>query len=120
MASLEPNWWLRKDLYGWIFDGLKPEDVRIVSAAIKIKKPGYKGLILPGARHFSPAMRQWMQYLIVRTDLTKEDFTQAEQGFVDQYDRFWTREEAAEIVTLNGQPLREPLRGRQLFSEDLY
>ena len=42
------------------------------------------------------------------------------QGFLTSVGRFVTRVEAMKIVHRAGQPFREPPRGHELFSEDLW
>lgn len=42
------------------------------------------------------------------------------QGFVDQFEIFYTRTEAYEIAVEAGQIERRPGEGHELFSEDLY
>lgn len=43
-----------------------------------------------------------------------------EQGFIDQFNKFMTRTEAAQLVKLNGQQLRDPEVGHKLYSENVY
>jgi len=84
---------------------------RIVCAAIKHTTDE----IIIGPRHFDRVMN---------TQIKKSDFlgwSQADQGFVDQFGTFLTREEALEIAVSNGQIIRR-VGGdeKELFSENLY
>lgn len=84
-------------------------DPYIVCAACK-----WDDLVIASARHFSPVMRELQDRLGI-------DRPAHEQGFIDQLDRFWTREEALEIMTLTGQPIKdEEMCQRRMFSEGLY
>ena len=83
----------------------------IVCAACK------KGdVILAGARHFDMVMNS--QLRAINKEL--RHFANAEQGFIDQYGTFYTREEALKIVKESGRPMRNPKAEKILFSEDLY
>ena len=85
----------------------------VVCAAIKSI---HTGLIVCGPRHFDPTMRAVM-------DVTggSASYSRGEQGFVNQWGDFLTREEALAIVQKNGQK-RRSCGGdtRRLFSENLY
>lgn len=91
----------------------------VVCAACRNSK---SGMIVTGARHFDPIMRDTINAMI--GDMTdrhtywmKYGWSDADQGFIDQWGHFLTREEAAEIAYENGQTKdRLPV----LFSEDLY
>lgn len=101
-------------------DTPKPPSV-VVCAAIR-----KNGMIITGARHFDSIMR-------AQVDAAKETFGGWEQGFIDQYGTFLTREEAWKIADAQGQ-IRRPtgweksLQPRDarvgddgfLFSENLY
>jgi len=120
-THLPPYWWEEKDPSGWMYEGAKPEDVRIVSAAIRITRRGFMPHVIPGARHFSPGMRKIVDRMVHEGVFKQKHVLAAEQGFIDQYDRYWTREQAWEIVMFTGQPLTD--RAKQtgtLYSEDLY
>jgi hypothetical protein len=70
--------------------------------------------IITGARHFDKVMSMQIQ---------PDDTRSWEQGFIDQYGDFHTREEAMKIVKANGQPFNAERNGNpenQLFSEGLY
>ena len=74
------------------------------------------GQLILGPRHFDPTM-QWQ--------LAKYKgwhWHDAEQGFIDQWGKFMTREEAFEVANTAGQirvKTGNP-SSRKLFSEDLY
>lgn len=84
---------------------------RIVCAACH--KGGY---LIVGARHFDMVMHN----IIAALPVEGRFFADAEQGFIDQHGRFFTREEAFRIARDNGQIRGEPNRPGTLFSEDLY
>lgn len=73
------------------------------------------GIIVCGPRHWDTVMRQQIQLI------GEEKFTRAEQGFVDQFGTFLTREEAFVVAQAAGQILRRcgGDEGR-LYSENLY
>jgi hypothetical protein len=73
-------------------------------------------LIVCGARHYDPIMRAQMNAM--------EGFPhwlRCEQGFIDQYGTFLTREEAWQVAKDNDQ-IRSRCPGDEgkLFSENLY
>lgn len=87
----------------------------IVCAANKMPD----GLLILGARH-------WDAQMVTTIRAIYKDVNQtlglAEQGFVDQFNRFYTREEADQIAKQNDQ-IRWPedrLSEVALHSEDLY
>lgn len=87
-----------------------PADPRVVCAAVRLKL----GIVVCGPRHFDSTMRKMLEQLRLTV-------TGAEQGFVDQFGNFLTREEAWDIAHANGQILRERSRCvGTLYSEDLY
>lgn len=90
------------------------KDQRIVYAAIKMND----GTIICGPRHFDEIMRTQL----MRDKLVWDPkWNRAEQGFVDQYGLFLTREEAYIIAEFNNQIIREiGYKGNRLFSEHLY
>jgi len=88
-----------------------PKDVKpwIVCAANRNQNCG----IICGVRHWDVIMTP--QIMRMHTPVW-------EQGFVDQWGRFHTREEAYKIVQDNGQPFNADRNGSdtELFSEGLY
>ena len=94
----------------WIDNGIEKPQQIVVCAACRMGEH-----IVLGARHFDARMREQM-------DRTSCNWTLAEQGFIDQFGDFLTREEAMKIVKASGQPFSiERNRGDvALFSEGLY
>jgi len=88
---------------------------RVVCAALR--EDG--GEIILGPRHLDDAMR--VQIAHSQTPDLRY-WSQAEQGFIDQYGRFLTREEAFVIATEAGQFFREcgSEASGLLYSENLY
>jgi len=83
---------------------------RIVCAANRFEN----GPILIGARHFDQHMHIQANYMGVKGSEPHE------QGFIDQYGKFYNREEAWEIAKKNGQIIRDVSSPGSLFSENLY
>lgn len=83
---------------------------KVVCSATYLKS----GRIIVGVRHFDRFMRNTIKDL-------GEDTIDAEQGFVDQYGNFLTREEAWEVASRAGQIIRR-VGGDEgkLYSENLY
>lgn len=92
---------------------------RIVSAANRFKLKEGGTLVIPGARHYSKDMAAVLDAVedkVVSCQVCGDD-----QGFIDQYSNYWTREEAMIIATYANQVRIE--RGgseKELYSEDLY
>ena len=88
---------------------------RVICAANRV------GLtLILGARHYDQTMHATIQHLQALGD--ERNFRAAEQGFIDQFGEFLTREEALTVARAAGQ-----LEGRhkhnpqdQLCSEDIY
>lgn len=71
-------------------------------------------VILCGARH-------WDKVMHAQADAMNLDDRKAEQGFIDQFGAFMTRDEALEVVRTNGQQLARPIDTYDtLYSENLY
>jgi len=98
---------------------------RIVCAAMLMKD----GSVVAGIRHFSPEMRA----IMLRAYGEKYHLQVQEQGFVDQFGAFYSREQAWKLADQNGQIIRptgweENPKPRPanvgdegcLFSENLY
>lgn len=87
---------------------------RVVCAANRYKQTGR---LVVGPRHFDATMRATMAWVGL------EDFYQAawEQGFIDQWGMFMTREEAWIVAKAAGQIMRR-CGGDEgcLYSENLY
>lgn len=73
------------------------------------------GVILCGARHWDNIMRDLADAMNIKG-------AKAEQGFIDQWGAFLTREEAMSIVKANNQKIDYGRNGSNdvLFSEGLY
>ncbi|AUV59625.1 hypothetical protein F1442_11005 [Escherichia coli] len=92
---------------------------RIVCAANRFKLKDGRTLVIPGARHYSKDMAEVLD--VVKPQLVTQQVCDDDQGFIDQYSNYWTREEAMIIATYAGQVRIE--RGgseKELYSEDLY
>lgn len=80
----------------------------------------YSDFVVTGVRHFCPTMRQQIK-AIGLNNLRLYANGREEQGFIDQFGVFLTREEAMVIARKRGQVIigmeHHP---KQLFSEDLY
>lgn len=71
-------------------------------------------VILCGARH-------WDNVMHAQADAMNIDDRKAEQGFIDQFGVFMSRDEALEVVSKNGQKLKRPIDTYDtLYSENLY
>ena len=84
----------------------KPQQV-VVCAACK-----WEDIIICGARHWDKVMRAQFQYISMIEDTKPPRW---EQGFIDQFGDFLSREVAAEIAFISKQA-----NTSVLFSEDLY
>jgi len=87
----------------------KPQQIVVCAANRK------DGVIFCGARHCDSVMRK-------QAEAAGMKLTAAEQGFINQFGEFLTREEAMQIVKESGQPFNiERNNGDSyLFSEGLY
>lgn len=97
----------------WTENGLEKPTEWVVCAANRHPS----GLIICGARHRDPIMRAQAEASGL------DDWRQCEQGFINQFGEFLTREEAMIKVKLSGQPFdaeRCGGNGKMLFSEGLY
>lgn len=84
-------------------------------------------LVIPSARHYSPGMHvliDELQRLRAKCGEPKLEMAHgADQGFIDQFDNYWTREEAFIIAKYAGQInlTREVIIIKdQLYSENIY
>lgn len=92
---------------------------RIICAANKLILEDHREVVVAGARHWDKGMHEIVDaFYAVSQEL--------EQGFIDQFNNFYTREEAWVIAETNGQIIRRvggdtTLEGNgRLFSENLY
>lgn len=91
----------------------------IVCAANRFKLKDGKTLVIPGARHYSKDMAEVLDE--VSEKLVSDHVCGDDQGFIDQYSNYWTREEAMIIATYANQVDPEVVKDREeLYSEDLY
>ena len=75
-----------------------------------------KTLIVIGARHWDSIMRDHFRLISDRVDRKSEI-----QGFIDQFGKFYTRQEAFVIAEENNQIIRRVGGDNgKLFSENLY
>ena len=94
---------------------IPPEDARPQIVCAACKSGNFMAI---GPRHFDTTMQhQIMNFL----DTNKtHDF---EQGFIDQWGRYYSRKHAMDVVLHNGQPFNIERNGghdEELFSEGLY
>jgi hypothetical protein len=97
-------------------DWQPPGDVprRVVCAAIRAAD----GELLIGIRHYSSDMRRQIEQ---RVDGDKfKHRHDGDQGFVDQWGRWMSRQEALAVAETNGQIYRPCTEGGRLYSEALY
>lgn len=77
------------------------------------------GTIIVGARHFDSVMRTTMS--IINPDISHWKKLGHEQGFIDKFGNFRSREEAKKIAEEAGQIVRRCGGDEtELFSENLY
>lgn len=81
------------------------------------------GRIVAGARHWDSIMRQQVinPNRVTGESAMPREWAGAEQGFIDQWGQWMTREEAWEVAKSQGQ-IKYPngVENGTLFSEDLY
>ena len=97
----------------YITEKIPPIKRVIVTAANKV---GDTGLVLVGVRHWDKLMNA--QWKLLKT-IVECPLCDIEQGFVDQYGQFLSRDDAYYIAHHNEQPLIGEDWG-QLYSENLY
>lgn len=113
MSEEQKNYsvWLENDCYQYITATHGPVKRKIVTAANLHTETG---TLLVGARHWSPAMIKQAKACGI-----KPSDSHFEQGFIDQYDQWLSREDALRIATANEQTLIGEDWG-VLFSENLH
>ncbi|QQG32217.1 hypothetical protein CkP1_0277 [Citrobacter phage CkP1] len=104
----------------WLYDDCLLQRV-IVCAANRFKLKDGGTIVIPGSRHYSKDMAAVIDLLEdkIVTDHVHGD----DQGFIDQWGTYFTREEALIIATHAGQINTRREKGSPLdtlFSEDLY
>lgn len=89
-----------------------PNNRRIVCSAVLYKD----GTMLVGPRHFDSVMRSQYKHFGI-----KDSESESQQGFLDQYGAFLTREEAYVVAKRQSQIIRRcGGDDGKLFSENLY
>lgn len=84
--------------------------LRIVCAAIR----NSAGDVITGIRHFDLGMHEQIKK-------SSSCWIVSEQGFIDQFSNFYTREEAWKIASEANQIIRRCHGdGKELFSENIY
>lgn len=89
----------------------------IVCAAIR------KGdIIIPGPRHFDGTMIALIKQFNETNQTNEISFWDAEQGFIDQFGRFYDRKDALEVARRASQVINysRNISQDELFSEGLY
>lgn len=103
------------------WDNDKKHQRRIVCAANRYKTKDGEWLVIPSVRHYSREHRPILDGLNYM--LESEHAYDENQGFVDQYSNYWTREEAL-IIATHAQQINTVKKKTApfdvLFSEDLY
>ncbi|QEQ94862.1 hypothetical protein pEaSNUABM56_00062 [Erwinia phage pEa_SNUABM_56] len=95
---------------------------KIVCAANVFRLINDEKIVIPASRHYSKIMGGLAKMLkekgIIQTNIVAGD----NQGFIDQFDDYHTREDAFIIAQHSGQPFDAERNGhnRELFSEGLY
>lgn len=101
-----------------VMKATNPPGRMVVCAAISFATDQGR-VIIVGPRHFDAAMQKQMSH---HTEAPSGTYCTHEQGFIDQWGVFMTREEALIVAYHAGQLGRRP-KGHpisKLFSEDLY
>ena len=101
--------------YDNVFQG-EYKDVRLKNRRVVCAANRIDGVILAGARHWDTVMHKQAEAMNMERD--KRGY--AEQGFIDQFGIFLTREEAFVLAEEKGQIKEKPNVRGTLFSEDLY
>lgn len=91
-------------------------DQRVVCAACLHRKTG---MVFLGARHYDSLMRKHLKLVFgYKMYMQDEPFI---EGFIDQFNKFLTREEAHVIATKQNQIIRRCGGDEErLYSENLY
>lgn len=95
---------------------------KIVCAANRFEMKDGTPLIIPASRHYSMIMRSLAKMLADKGIIKTMMVSGENQGFIDQFDNYHTREEALIILKHSGQAFDPERNGhdRELFSEGLY
>ncbi len=107
-SALNPTY---DNVFQGVYKATRLENRRVVCAACRVGN-----VIAAGARHFDTVMHKQFEAM----NMPGSERGMAEQGFIDQFGLFLTREEAFVLATEKGQIKGEPNVPGVLFSEDLY
>lgn len=90
---------------------------RIVCAANR-----HGELVIPSARHFDDTMRAVINAIYDGDKAQVSASLHMVQGFIDQWGRFYSREDALQVVKDSGQPFNQErnVSKTKLYSEGLY
>jgi len=91
----------------------------VVCAANKFELDGEE-ILVTGARHCDGLMHATVKALSNCGDLVAIPNCIDNQGFIDQFGKWLSREDARECVLNNKQALRSQPDSYELFSENLY
>lgn len=105
----------------WIHDEEVYAQRRIVCAANKYTLTTGEELVIPCVRHSNPVLSQQIEVLMAAGLLEQGWCKPDDQGFIDQYYNWWSREDARIIAEAANQINYERNgHDRDLFSEGLY
>lgn len=105
----------------WIHDEERYVQRVIVCAANKYTLTTGEELVVPCVRHTNPVLSQQIKVLMDAGLLEKGWCLPDDQGFIDQYYNWWSREDAYIIAEAANQINHESNgHHRDLFSEGLY
>lgn len=100
--------------YDNVFQG-EYKEVRLKNRCVVCAACRFGDIIVAGARHFDTVMHR-----VIDGRFSRREVSEAEQGFIDQFGIFLTREEAFILAEEKGQIKEKPNVRGTLFSEDLY
>lgn len=104
-------------------DGYLRTQRRIVSAANRFRLKDGTVLVIPSARHGSAGMHATCDYLVAMGLFDDKKWPMgSDQGFIDNFDNYWSRKEAMLIAKHANQVNFETNGGDngELYSEGLY
>lgn len=97
---------------------------RIVCAAVRFNVSDHAGtrqMIVVGPRHYDGVMRPEVRMLKANADAFGMSVEEESQGFIDQFGRYYNRQEAWAIANAKGQIIRRVGGDHEtLYSENLY
>jgi len=109
----------RKDHFEWVYkDGVPIWERADVQRRVAMSACRVNGYILVGVRHFCPIMRMQMEAIGMTGDIfEREHNMDTDQGFVDQWGVWMSRQEAYVVAKEAGQIIREDVTPGTLYSE---